>query len=39
MPIEKWTQEVNEGKTPAENYFVMKNLCTRIDELVAAKAA
>jgi acyl carrier protein len=39
MPLEQWTQEVNEGKTPAENYFVLKNLCARIDELVAAKAA
>jgi acyl carrier protein len=39
MPLEAWTQEVNEGKTPAENYFVLKNLCTRIDELVAAKSA
>ena len=38
MPIEKWTAEVNEGKTPPETYFVMKNLCARIDELVAAKA-
>lgn len=39
LPLEKWTQEVNEGKAPAENYFVMKNLCARIDELVAAKKA
>ncbi|MBL8838279.1 MAG: acyl carrier protein, partial [Alphaproteobacteria bacterium] len=39
MPIERWTQEVNEGKAPAENYFVLKNLCLRIEELVAAKAA
>ena len=39
MPLEQWTQEVNEGKTPAENYFVLKNLCARIDELVAAKTA
>lgn len=39
LPLEKWTQEVNEGKAPAENYFVMKNLVARIDELVAAKTA
>jgi acyl carrier protein len=39
MPLEQWTQEVNEGKAPAEQYFVLKNLCSRIDELVAAKAA
>jgi acyl carrier protein len=39
MPIDKWTQEVNEGKVPAEQYFVVKNLCLRIDELVAAKTA
>ena len=39
LPLEKWTQEGNEGKAPAENYFVMKNLVARIDELVAAKKA
>lgn len=38
VPLEKWTQEVNEGKIGTEEYFVMKNLCAKIDELVAAKA-
>ena len=37
LPIEKWAEEVNEGKTPAEEYFVMRNLCARIEEFVAAK--
>ncbi len=31
LPLERWTQEVNEGKVPAEEYFVLKNLCARID--------
>lgn len=39
MPFEKWTQDVNEGKASAEEYFVLKNLCARIDELIAAKPA
>jgi acyl carrier protein len=39
LPLEQWTQEVNEGKAPAEQYFVLENLCQRIDDLVAAKAA
>jgi acyl carrier protein len=39
MPLEKWTQEVNEGKATTEQYFVLENLCARIDELVAAKGA
>ena len=26
LPLEQWTQEVNEGKAPAEEYFVLKNL-------------
>lgn len=39
MPIEQWMQEVNEGKSSAEDYFILKNLCARIDELVAAKVA
>jgi len=37
VPVEAWTQEVNAGSAPAEQYFVMKNLAERIDELVAAK--
>ena len=39
LPIERWMQDVNEGKVAAENYFILKNLCDRIDELVAAKSA
>ncbi len=39
IPLEQWTQEVNEGKVATEEYFVMKNLCAKIDSLVAAKAA
>jgi acyl carrier protein len=39
VPVEAWTQEVNAGKAPAEQYFVMGNLATRIEELVAAKGA
>jgi acyl carrier protein len=37
LPLEQWTGEVNDGKAPAEEYFVLKNLCARIDGLVAAK--
>ncbi|MBK3745431.1 acyl carrier protein [Paraburkholderia aspalathi] len=39
IPLEQWTQEVNDGKAPTEEYFVLKNLCGKIDELVAAKTA
>jgi acyl carrier protein len=39
VPLEKWTQEVNDGKASTDDYFVMKNLCAKIDGLVAAKAA
>ncbi|WP_274628550.1 acyl carrier protein [Arvimicrobium flavum] len=39
VPLEKWTQDVNEGRGSTEEYFVMKNLCAKIDELVAARAA
>jgi acyl carrier protein len=39
MPLEQWTQEVNEGKATTEQYFVLNNLCAHIDELVAAKTA
>ena len=39
VPVEKWTQDVNAGTAPAEQYFVMKNLAARVEELVAAKGA
>ena len=39
VPLEKWTQEVNDGKVSTEEYFVMENLCAKIDALVAAKNA
>jgi acyl carrier protein len=39
LPLEQWTQEVNEGKVPAEEYFVLRNLSSRIDALVATKSA
>ncbi len=39
VPLETWTKEINENQAPSEDYFVMGNLCARIEELVAAKAA
>ena len=39
MPLEKWVQEINDGKATTDQYFVLKNLCERIDELIAAKGA
>lgn len=37
VPLEKWTQDINDGNAKAEDYFVLKNLCSKIDELRAAK--
>ncbi len=39
IPLEAWTEEVNQGRAKVEDYFVLKNLCARIDELVAVKNA
>ena len=39
VPLEAWTQEVNEGKASTDDYFILKNLCARIDDLRAAKSA
>ena len=39
MPLEQWTQEVNEGSVSSDQYFVLAGLCANIDKLVAAKAA
>lgn len=39
IPLEMWTQAANDGKWHETEYLVVGNLCTRIDELVAAKQA
>ena len=39
MPLEQWTQEVNDGKVSTDEYFVLGNLCANVDKLVAAKPA
>lgn len=39
LPIEQWTQDVNEGRAKTEQYFVLRNLAAEIDKLVAAKSA
>jgi len=39
LPLEQWTQEVNDGKATDDQYFVLQNLSTQIDQLVAAKGA
>jgi len=38
MPLEKWVQDINDGKATTEQYFVLEKLCARIDELIAAKS-
>jgi acyl carrier protein len=38
MPLEKWVQEINDGKATTEQYFVLEKLCARIDELIAGKS-
>ena len=38
MPLEQWTQDVNEGKVSSDQYFVLRHLCDNIDTL-QAKAA
>ena len=39
IPLETWTKDINEGQSSSDKYFIMKNLCTRVDELIKAKAA
>jgi acyl carrier protein len=38
LPLEQSTQEVNDGKATTDQYFVLSNLCSHIDQLVAAKS-
>jgi acyl carrier protein len=36
MPVEQWIEEVNDGQRDDKEFFVMKNLVARIEELRAA---
>jgi acyl carrier protein len=35
LPVEKWMEEINQGKASTDDYFIMKNLCAKIDSLAA----
>lgn len=37
VPMEEWAKEINDGNVNAKDYFIMKNLCAKIDELIAQK--
>jgi len=39
IPLEKWTEELNENKASVDEYFILSKLCDRIDGLIAAKDA
>lgn len=39
IPLEKWTEELNDNKASVDEYFVLSKLCERIDELIIAKHA
>jgi acyl carrier protein len=39
LPVEDWMSRVNEGKDKGDDYFIVGNLCTQIDDLRAAAAA
>jgi len=39
IPLEQWTEELNENNADVDEYFVLSKLCERIDGLVAAKEA
>ena len=39
IPLEEWTQEVNDGTVKGPRYFVLKNFCAEIDKLIVSNAA
>jgi acyl carrier protein len=39
LPVERWTDEISEGKAKIDDYFVLGNLVQAIDKLVEAKKA
>ncbi|MBU2581964.1 MAG: acyl carrier protein [Alphaproteobacteria bacterium] len=39
VPIEDWMQKVNQNEVDSAEFFVVRNLCKRIDELAAQSVA
>ncbi len=39
IPVEKWMEEINQGNVSTDEYFIMKNLCAKIDNLAGAAVA
>ena len=39
MPVESWMEDVNAGRATSDDFFIMRNLVSRIEGLVAAKSA
>jgi len=39
IPLEEWTQQVNDGAVKGSHYFVLKNFCAEIDKLIAANTS
>jgi acyl carrier protein len=39
IPVEKWMEEINQGNVSTDEYFILKNLCARIDQLAGEAVA
>jgi acyl carrier protein len=39
LPVEDWIAKINEGKEKGDDYFIVGNLCTQIENLRAATVA
>lgn len=39
VPLEQWTQQVNDGTVKGSHYFVLKNFCREIDKLKSLNTA
>lgn len=39
MPVEQWMEDVNDGRASTDDFFIMSNLCSRIEQLVAETKA
>jgi acyl carrier protein len=36
LPVEQWIDQINKGEQPPDDFFVVRNLCRRVDELTKA---
>ncbi|MFV0368986.1 MAG: acyl carrier protein [Hyphomicrobiaceae bacterium] len=39
IPLDGWTQKVNDGEVKGSRYFVLENFCAEVDKIIASASS